>query len=165
MAIAWSGRIEGNKLASAAGARALKVDASIPQRWRAQRIFPGKRPEEIATSERGDPETRAVKRGVIDADEPKFLRKPGLTERQWSSQLPGTKAGYWRADRERTVAHRQSRNWTMLVEGDRQCEVADATSTDLIRSVTKSCSIWFGIRRCCRCAQSAKSEAGRNSAG
>ena len=41
--------------------------------------------------------TRADKRGVIDATEPTILRKLGLTERQWSTQVLGTETRYWRA--------------------------------------------------------------------
>ncbi len=41
--------------------------------------------------------TRADKRGVIDASEPTILRKLGVTERQWSTQVLGTETRYWRA--------------------------------------------------------------------
>ncbi len=41
--------------------------------------------------------TRPDKRGVIDATEPTILRKLGLTERQWSTQVLGTETRYWRA--------------------------------------------------------------------
>ncbi|MEO7935460.1 MAG: hypothetical protein ABIR27_04305 [Dokdonella sp.] len=41
--------------------------------------------------------TRADNRGVIDAAQPTLLRKLGLTERQWSTQVLGTETRYWRA--------------------------------------------------------------------
>ncbi len=41
--------------------------------------------------------TRADKRGAIDAAEPTILRKLGLTERQWNTQVLGTETRYWRA--------------------------------------------------------------------
>ena len=41
--------------------------------------------------------TRADKRGVIGAAEPPILRKLGLSERQWSTQVLGTETRYWRA--------------------------------------------------------------------
>lgn len=41
--------------------------------------------------------TRADKRGAIDAAEPTIMRKLGLTERQWSTQVLGTETRYWRA--------------------------------------------------------------------
>ncbi len=41
--------------------------------------------------------TRADKRGAINAAEPTVLRKLGLTERQWSTQVLGTETRYWRA--------------------------------------------------------------------
>ena len=41
--------------------------------------------------------TRADKRGVIDAAEPPILRKLGLSERQWNTQVLGTETRYWRA--------------------------------------------------------------------
>ena len=42
-------------------------------------------------------QSRADKRGVIDATEPTILRKLGLTERQWGTQVLGTEIRYWRA--------------------------------------------------------------------
>ena len=41
--------------------------------------------------------SHADKRGVIDAAEPPLLRRLGLCERQWSTQLLGTESRYWRA--------------------------------------------------------------------
>ena len=41
--------------------------------------------------------TRADKRGVVGATEPTILRKLGLTERQWSTQVLGTETRYWRS--------------------------------------------------------------------
>lgn len=42
-------------------------------------------------------QTRANKRGSIDASEPPILRKLGLTEHQWHNQMLGTEIRYWRA--------------------------------------------------------------------
>lgn len=42
-------------------------------------------------------QTRANKRGSIDASEPPILRKLGLTEHQWHTQMLGTEIRYWRA--------------------------------------------------------------------